>query len=128
MATNAGTVEVVIGTAKDLRFTLKSAATGAALALVATDKIVFAVRRNLSDPAPLWQRRSAAAGGSAAEIALVDGPNGVLDVLIVEANTTALVPGTYRFDLRYELAAELKDRIACVGTLLALQTAGAAIP
>jgi hypothetical protein len=129
MAANVGNLDLEIGCAKDWRITLISKATGARLVLTANDKIVLSCKATVTDPAGLFVRRNTAAGGSDAEIALIDGPNGVIDVKIIEANSALLVNGgLHPFDLRYELASDTKDRCALIGTFRGVRTAGDAIP
>jgi hypothetical protein len=127
-AADVGTLGIIIGTAKDWRVTLKSAATNLPLALGATDKVVFTARR-ATGGAVLFTRRNSAAGGTDAELALVDGPGGVVDVKVVEANTSSLAAAeTLNIELRYELASDGKDRTAFTGRLYCVPGAGAAIP
>lgn len=130
-AANIGTIAVIIGTAKDWRVTLTSKATGLPLALTASDKIVLTASRLLSSGSysTVFTRKNTAAGGSDAEIALVDGPNGIFDIKIIEANTASLMTmGVLRVECRYELASDAKDRVAFVGTLRCVQSNGSAIP
>lgn len=124
---DVGTLGIIIGTAKDWRITLRSAATGLALALTASDKIVLTAAR--ANGTAAFTRRNTAAGGSDAEVALVDGPNGIVDVKLVEANTSALnADETLNLELRYELASDAKDRTAFTGKLFCKRGSGAAIP
>lgn len=126
-AADVGTLGIIIGTAKDWRVTLKSKATGLALALVAGDKLVLTASR--ANGTPVFTRKSTAAGGGDGEIAIVDGPNGVVDVKLVEANTASLADrDLLNIELRYELASDAKDRCAFVGQLMCRTGAGAAIP
>ncbi len=128
-ATDVGDLGIVIGTAKDWRITLRSKATGAPLPLAASDKLVATVRAGATSAPVLFQRKNAAAGGSDAEIFIVDGPNGVIDLKVVEANSELLVNGQgHAIDLRYELTGDGKDRCAFVGVLKAQTSAGQAIP
>jgi hypothetical protein len=125
-AADVGTLGIVIGTAKDWRVTLTSRATGAALPLTAVDKIVFTASRN---GAPYFTRRNTAAGGGDSEIAIVDGPSGVIDIKAVEANTSGLAAtAELVVECRYELASDSKDRCAFVGKLSCRKTDGVAIP
>jgi hypothetical protein len=118
---------IIIGTAKDWDITLTSESTGTALVLGATDKIVFTAAR--AKGGVVFTRENTAAGGSDAEIAIVDGAIGKIRVKAVEANTAAL-PGTetLKIECRYKLASEAKDRVAFVGELYCEKGIGAAIP
>lgn len=126
-ATDIGTIGIFIGTAKDWRTTLTSRAAGTALALSASDKITFTAAR--SNGTIVFTRKSAAAGGGDTEIAIVDGAAGIIDILMVESNTSSLTATeTLNIELRYELASDGKDRIAFVGKLVCAKGPGAAIP
>jgi hypothetical protein len=126
-AADVGTLGIIIGTAKDWRITLTSKATGTALALSASDKIIFTAAR--SNGTVLFTPRNTLAGGGDTEIAIVNGAAGIIDVKVVEANTSSLTATeTLNIELRYELASDGKDRIAFVGKLVCAKGPGAAIP
>jgi hypothetical protein len=127
--TDTGLRQLAIGRARDFRFILSSAATGAALTLVAGDKLWLTVKAAVGDAVSLFDRRNTAAGGSDAEIALVAGTPGSIDVKLVEANTLLLARGVrYPWELHYSLASDPHDRLACIGVFEAIKTAGNAIP
>ena len=61
--------------------------------------ITWSLKEKSSDAAVLFDRQNTEAGGGDTEIVEVDYSSGTFSVLLVAANTSALEPGMYVFDL-----------------------------
>ena len=92
------------GNDRSLRASINAEGTGDPTDLTGA-KVWFTVKERLSDldAAAVIQKKNTAAGGSAAEIEIVDAPGGQVLIYIDPEDTDAVPAATYSFDVKVEL-------------------------
>ena len=130
MSTSTSTIlSVPMGDARDYRITATKKSDGTPYVFQTNDKLVFTIKRSPTDATPLVQRKSLVAGGSDAEVAIVSGTGGIVDVHLLEADTLALTPpGTYVWDLVVQSGIDGKERTVVTGQIRSWVRVGPAIP
>jgi len=69
-------------------------------------KLYFTVKQKMTDPdsSSIFQKKNTAAGGSDAEIKVIDAPGGSAEIYIIPSDTETTDPGNYMWDVQAVLA------------------------
>lgn len=84
---------------------------GTAIPVTDATEIYFSVKKKTSDTSYILQKSKTGGG-----IVINDGPNGIIDVTILHADTNSIVAKTYRYDVELEDAAN-KIHTLAIGQL-----------